>query len=208
MSIHNLNPDRLTSVADIKARWAGNRTTPNSQDANSQLLRGWEGGGELPQRRQVLLVVGIDRQRSCSLAAPGFFGLNQDCFASKSSIVEQAPKRLDADEALAYVLVPIDAAAARLLGVVAVKNLESIESHEPFERFERVVVARRVGDVVPGSEQVTGVKADTDAASRRDASGWPRGVQSDDRRSTLSRRVLEKHHHLLAYLKALGLPPR
>ena len=95
-------------------------------------------------------------------------------------------------------LVPIDAAAARLLRVVAVKNLESIESHEPFERFERVVVARRVGDVVPGGEQVTGVKADADTRRAIEMRQDGREVfKAMTDGSALTRRVLEKHHDLL-----------
>ena len=158
----------------------------------------WLRSPKPPQCGEVLLVVGIDRQLSCSLVAPGLLGLNQDRFAGESWVLQQPPKRLETDEALANVFMPIDSAAARLLGVVAVKNLESIESHEPVERFERFVVARRVGDVVPGGEQVTSVKADTDARRaiemRQDGREVFKAITDG---STLTRRVFENHHDLL-----------
>ncbi len=158
-----------------------------------------------PQCGEVLLVVGIDHQRSCPLVAAGLLGLNEDRLAGESWVVQQAPKRLEADESLANVLVTIDAAAARLLRVVAVKNLESVESHEPVERFERLVVAGRVGDVVSGGEQVTGVKADADARRAIEVRQDGREVfEAMTDGSTLTRRVLQQHHHRLAWARLEG----
>ena len=54
------------------------------------------------------------------------------------AIVQQAPERLETETALADVLVPIDAAAARALRVVGVKGAQPIEADEPIERSERL----------------------------------------------------------------------
>jgi hypothetical protein len=52
--------------------------------------------------------------------------------------VEQPAERRLAETAAADVLVPIDTAGARLLGVVGVKRLEPADAHQTIERLERV----------------------------------------------------------------------
>src|SRR5436189_6486040 len=48
-------------------------------------------------------------------------------------VVDEPSERLDADAALADVLVPIDTARARLLRVVQVEGLEARKPHDPSE---------------------------------------------------------------------------
>ena len=67
------------------------------------------------------------------------------------------------EAALADVLVPIDAAAARLLRVVQVKHLDAVEADDAIERLERLAIALFGADVVAGGQQVAGVEADADA---------------------------------------------
>ena len=59
------------------------------------------------------------------------------------AIVQQTPERLEPETALADVLVPIDAAAARPLRIVPVKDLQPIEADEAIEGFEGVAIASR-----------------------------------------------------------------
>ena len=54
----------------------------------------------------------------------------------------EPPERLETEASLADVLVPIDAAAARLLRVVQVKHLEPIEADDAIELAEGAGVAR------------------------------------------------------------------
>ena len=61
---------------------------------------------------------------------------------AKRAIGQQPAERLEPEAALADVLVPIDAAAARLLRVVQVKDLDAVEADEPIELLERPAVAR------------------------------------------------------------------
>src|SRR5213078_3355392 len=79
-------------------------------------------------------------------------------------VVDEPSERLDADAALADVLVPIDTARARLLRVVQVEGLQAREPHDPSELTERLAVALFRTDVVAGGEQVARVEADADAA--------------------------------------------
>src|SRR5688572_18862803 len=59
--------------------------------------------------------------------------LEQHRQRGETAVVENPAERFQAETALADVLVAIDAAAARLLGVVEVKGGEAIEPHEPIE---------------------------------------------------------------------------
>ena len=61
------------------------------------------------------------------------FGLDQHRQTGKSRVVEQPAERLEPEAAVADVLVPIDAAAARPLRVVGVKDAQPIESDEAIE---------------------------------------------------------------------------
>ena len=123
----------------------------------------------------------------------------------ETPVGQQPPKRLEAETALADVFVTVDAAAERLLRVVAVKDLQSIEADEPIERLERVGDSRKGRDVISRSEQMTGIQADADPRRaiemRHDRREMFKAMADG---SALSRRVLEKHHHLLARAQLEG----
>src|SRR5262249_47021765 len=78
-------------------------------------------------------------------------------------IVDDAAERLEAQAAVADVLVPIDAAAERPLRIVDVECLQPIEADEPAELPEGRRVAFGRAEVVARCEQVAGVEAHADA---------------------------------------------
>ena len=81
----------------------------------------------------------------------------------ETRIVQQAVKGRDTQTSAADVLVAIHSTRARLLGVVAVKHLQTIEAHEPVERRECLAIAPLGDDVVAGGDQVTRIQADADS---------------------------------------------
>ena len=118
---------------------------------------------------------------------------------TEAAIVQQAPERLETEATLTDVLVSIDAAAARPLRVVAVKDLQPIEADDAIERGEGVAIAGVGDNVVSRCDEVTRVEADADS--------WRSIHMVDDRRqmleaisqrSPLPGRVLEQHHGLAA----------
>src|SRR5687768_1381516 len=90
------------------------------------------------QRRQVFHVERIGDDRPCLLAALRFFGFNEDWQPRESAVVKQPPEWLFSDAAMPDVFVPIDAAPARFLRVVAVKDLQPIDPDEAIEGVERL----------------------------------------------------------------------
>jgi len=144
------------------------------------------------------LVIGIDDERSCSLSVPGLLGFNQNRPIGEARILEQPPKGFEADEPLADVFVSIDATATRFLRIVPVKDLEAIEADEPFERSERVVIARKVVDVVTRGDQVTRVEANTDTWRAIEVGQYGGEVfEAMSDRASLASRVLEQYLDLL-----------
>ena len=91
--------------------------------------------------------------------------------------MEKAAERFLAEAAATDVLVPIDTAPARLLGVVGVKDFEPAEPDQTVEGVERLAVAGVGDDVVAGRDQV----------ARVEAHAHPRGAVQviDDRRKML-----------------------
>ena len=120
--------------------------------------------------RQVLAAISDSARRSGSTAissargSPSFGVSSSIGRSAKPPVVDDAAERLEAEAALADVLVAIDAAAERLLRVVQVKHLQPIESDQP-RRTASNVAAYPSGDadVVARREQVAGVEADADA---------------------------------------------
>ena len=115
-----------------------------------------------PQCVEVPHVVLIDLDHVWPGAAC-FLRLDQNRQIAESWIVQQAPERLETEATLTEVLVSIDAAAARPLRVVTVKDLQPIEADDAIERGEGVAIADVGDDVVSGCDEVTRVEADADA---------------------------------------------
>ena len=78
--------------------------------------------------RQIAAVERIDVAAAPALCGVQFGRLEQHRQPAKPPIGEDPPERLEPEVAFADVLVPIDAAAARLLGVVQMKRLQSREA--------------------------------------------------------------------------------
>ena len=72
---------------------------------------------------------------------------------------EQPPKRLRSDFAFADVLVTVDAAAQRNLGVVDVKNRDAFEADGVVDQLERGRQSRFGLDVIPGGEKMRGIQS-------------------------------------------------
>src|SRR5262245_27282793 len=100
---------------------------------------------------------------------------------SESSIVEDPSERFETEAPLADVLVPIDAAAERLLRVVQMERLQPLESHQPSELREGCRVPFGRTDVITGREEVTRVETHADA--------WVIVHLCDDRRELLEGRA-------------------
>ena len=95
----------------------------------------------LAQRSERVEIADVERIE-CNQAGPAqrarLFGLDQHRPPGKPGVVHDPTERLEAEAAIADVLVPIDAAAAWPLRVVGVKHPEPIEPDEPIEGGERV----------------------------------------------------------------------
>ena len=82
MSVHSLNPDRLTSVADIKASLGGSSHEEHEGSLRRSRRVNWafpclrasasHAVAQPPQHIQILLVVGIDDERPARSAFPAF----------------------------------------------------------------------------------------------------------------------------------------
>src|SRR5688572_28733851 len=129
----------------------------------SKVLRLRRLAAQAAERRQVLHVEGILDDRAGAGGPCLLGGLDQQRPVLESRIVQQATEGFETEAAFPDVLVPIDAAAARLLGVVAVKHLHAIESDQPVERGERAPVSLFADDVVARGDQVAGVETDADS---------------------------------------------
>src|SRR4051812_5941335 len=83
--------------------------------------------------------------------------------AAEARVVQQEAKRLDADLAVADVLMAVDARAERLLRVVEMKRADVFDSDVRFERIDRPLVIVAIAKLVSRSEDVAGIETDADA---------------------------------------------
>ena len=64
------------------------------------------------------------------------------------AVVQEPAERLEAETALADVLVPVNAGAARFFGIIAVQHLQPIEADKTIERGQRLGVTGVGHDVI------------------------------------------------------------
>ena len=81
-----------------------------------------------------------------------FLRLDQHRQSTKTDIVQKLPKRLFAETSASDVLVAIDPAAARPLGVVRMKHLQPADSDDAVEGIECVTLGCLVDDVIAGRQ--------------------------------------------------------
>src|SRR5687768_17576440 len=108
---------------------------PGLQTRPTYASPGLQASAQSSQRLQVLHIQRIRDDGAGALTASRLLRLDQDRQAREPRIAQQAAERLHAQAALADVLVAIDAAAARLLRVVAVEHLQAFEADEAVERL-------------------------------------------------------------------------
>src|SRR5687768_2741400 len=93
----------------------------------------------------------------------------------------------------------VDAAAARLLRVVAVKDLHTVEADAAFEGVEGLPVTLLADDVVAGGDEVARVQANADTGRAVEMAEDSRQMlEAVADRPALPRRMLEQHHRLFA----------
>src|SRR3954451_4649400 len=83
--------------------------------------------------------------------------------AAEARVVQQEAKGLDADLAVADVLMPVDARAERLLRIVEMKRADIFDSDMRFERIDRPLVFVAIADLVSRGEDVARIETDADA---------------------------------------------
>src|SRR3954451_12740329 len=83
--------------------------------------------------------------------------------AAEALIIQQEAKGLDADLAVADVLMPVDARAERLLRIVEMKRADIFDSDVRFERIDRPFVIVAIAKLVSRGEDVAGIETDADA---------------------------------------------
>src|SRR3954451_21843471 len=83
--------------------------------------------------------------------------------AAEALVVQQKSKGLDADLAVADVLMPVDPRAERLLRVVEMKRADVFDSDVRFERIDRPLVIVAIAKLVSRGEDVAGIETDADA---------------------------------------------
>src|SRR3954452_937659 len=83
--------------------------------------------------------------------------------AAEALVIQQETKGLDADLAVADVLMPIDARAERLLRVIEMKRADVFDSDVRFERIDRPLVIVAIAKLVSRGEDVAGIETDADA---------------------------------------------
>ena len=129
----------------------------------------------------------------------GLLGLDQDRQPRESRVVQQPAERLEPDAPVTDVLVTIDAAAARPLRIVAVKNLQPLDADDPIELIEGVAITRLGRDVVARRHEVAGIEADADPfRSAQVCDDRGKVVEAVPERPALARRMFEQHHRLCA----------
>ena len=162
-SMMNLWASKPHAPAGAATASARQRSTSTTMPALSHARLTIPVAISLPQRPQVARVPGIDVAPPPALGRVELRRLEQHRQPREPRIVQQPPERLEPEASLADVLVPIDAAAARLLRVVQVEHLDPVEADDAIELVERRVVALVGADVVAGGQQVAGIEADADA---------------------------------------------
>src|SRR3954452_14006810 len=107
-----------------------------------------------PQQRQILAIrLVLDRIRR----------LQQFGDAAEALVVQQKSKGLDADLAVADVLMPIDTRPKRLLRIVEMERADVFDSDVRCECVDRPLVVIAVAEFVSRGEDVAGIETDADA---------------------------------------------
>src|SRR5688572_28170131 len=194
----NLSP---TCTGGGSVRVSGRSTRVPGQDTSPD--------GRVPhcaqpsQRFQVLHVQGIGQDRAGPFGAVRFLGLDEDRQAIEPRIGEDAAERLETEAAEANMLVPIDAAPARLLRIVRMERTEPVEADDAIEGFKCVAVAGFGCDVVAGGHEMARVEAHADARAAVQVFEDGREMfEAVSEGAPLSRRVLEQDHRFEARLGA------
>src|SRR5262249_52166790 len=124
----------------------------------------------------------------------GFFWRFEDLGnASEATVVEQAAKCAQSEEAHADVLVPVQARAERRSRIVQVEGQDTREADSLRALVDRGLPSRRAPQVVSGGEEVAGVDADAESLrSRRAPHELSKLDERPAERVSRARRVLER----------------